>query len=76
MKKAFKHELKDDLKAEYDLSKLKLVGRGKYARRYKAGTNLVLLAPDVMKYFPDQQSVNSALRSLINIVKTQRRPVH
>ena len=76
MKKAHKNELKDELRPEYDLSKLKAVGRGKYVQRYNAGTNLVLLAPDVVEYFPDQDSVNSALRSLIGIAKAQRRPAH
>src|SRR5205085_3454638 len=73
MKKTDKNEMKDELRPEYDLTKLKVAGRGMYAQRYKAGTNLVLLAPDVVEYFPDQDSVNSALRSLINIAKTHRR---
>ncbi len=76
MKKARKSDLKDDLKPEYDLTKLRLAGRGKYAERYNAGTNLILLAPDVVEYFPDQDSVNSALRSLINIAKAHRRGAH
>ena len=74
MKKT-KPVLDDDLRPEYDLSKLKGGVRGKYARRFKQGTNLVLLAPDVARYFPDEQSVNAALRSLVDIAKTQmRRP--
>ena len=73
--KKVKPELNDDLRPEYDLSKLKGGVRGKYARRFKQGTNLVLLAPDVARYFPDEQSVNAALRSLVDIAKTQvRRP--
>ena len=40
MKKARKNGVKDDLRPEYDLTKLKLVGRGKYAEKYNAGTNL------------------------------------
>ena len=76
MKKTHRNELKDDLRPEYDLSRLKAVGRGEYAQRYSAGTNLVLLAPDVVEYFPDQDSVNSALRSLIGIAKAHRRPAH
>jgi len=63
----------DDLRPEYDLSKLKGGVRGKYARRFRAGTNLVLLQPDVSKYFPDDQSVNTALRSLIRIATTRSR---
>ena len=52
----------DDMQAEYDFR-----GgiRGKYAERYKAGTNLILLAPDVAKAFPDSDAVNAALRQLL-----------
>jgi len=60
MKKASKKEMNDDLQPEYDLSKLKGGLRGKYAKRFQQGTNLVLLSPDVAKYFPDEQSVNAA----------------
>jgi hypothetical protein len=62
----------DDLRREYDLSKLKGGVRGKYAARYQAGTNLVLLSPDVVKYFPDEQSVNMALRKLIHATKVKK----
>ena len=68
-----KRERDDDLRPEYDLSKLKGAVRGKYARRFKAGTNLVLLSPDVAQYFRDEQSVNDALRSLIDIAKLRLR---
>ena len=70
MKKANNNKNADDLRPEYDLSKLKGGVRGKYAKRFKKGTNLVLLSPDVAEYFPDEQSVNDALRSLVNIAKT------
>lgn len=63
----------DDLRPEYDLSKLKSGVRGKYAKRFQQGTNLVLLSPDVAKYFPDEQSVNDALRSLVSIAKAELR---
>jgi len=43
--------------------------RGKYATRYRAGTNLVLLSPDVAEYFPDEKAVNTALRALIPATK-------
>ncbi len=45
---------------------------GKYARRYQAGTNLVLLDPDVAGVFPDSKSVNEALRSLVRIVERRK----
>ena len=70
MKKAKNNKNADDLRPEYDLSKLKGGVRGKYTKRFKKGTNLVLLSPDVARYFPDEQSVNDALRSLVNIAKT------
>ena len=57
-------ELEDELHPEYDFSKMKLVGRGIYAERYRSGTNLVLLEPDVRKAFPDDESVNEALRAI------------
>jgi hypothetical protein len=76
MKKKIKKELNDELRPEYDLSKLKGGIRGKYAKKFKKGTNLILLSPDVAKYFPDDQAVNSALRSLVDIAKTQLPQVH
>jgi hypothetical protein len=41
--------------------------RGKYAARYAAGTNLVLLSPDVAEIFPDSMAVNEALRTLVRL---------
>ena len=54
-----------DLRAEYDPSELKDGVRGKHLDRYRAGTNLALLAPDVRAAFPTDEAVNQALRSLI-----------
>ena len=51
----------DDLRQEYDLSRLEGGVRGKYYRRATAGTNLVLIDPDL---FPDSEAVNRALRVL------------
>lgn len=53
--KTSKTEDDDDLSPEYDFSKMKLVGRGIYAERYRSGTNLVLLDRDVRKAFPDDK---------------------
>ena len=61
-------EKKDELRREYELPKLKGGVRGKYAARYRTGTNLVLLSPDVAEYFPDDKSVNAALRALIEVL--------
>jgi hypothetical protein len=68
-KRTEKRQPADDLRREYDLSKLKGGARGKYVARYQAGTNLVLLSPDVARYFADGQSVNAALRTLIHMAK-------
>jgi hypothetical protein len=53
---------RNGLRREYDLSALKSGVRGKYFARYRAGTNLVLLSPDVAEYCRDEKSVNTALR--------------
>jgi hypothetical protein len=63
----------DELRPAYDLSKLREGVRGKYLQRYRAGTNLVLLSPDVAEHFPDGQAVNSALRRLIRTSKRTRK---
>ena len=65
-----KNKANDDLRAEYDLGELLKGGvRGKYAKRYHAGTNLVLLDPDVRKAFHSQRAVNKALRLVIELRK-------
>lgn len=59
-----------DMLEEYDFSK----GiRGKYAKRYAKGTNVVVIEPDVVKFFPDHDSVNQALRTLTEIIKRQKK---
>lgn len=64
-----KEALEDELRPEYDLSQLEPVRRGKFYERYGRGTNLALLAPDVANVFPDDDSVNDALRLLIKLAK-------
>jgi hypothetical protein len=62
MKKAKAKPRGRDLLPEYDFSR---GVRGKYARRFAEGTNLVKLEPDVAKVFRDSASVNRALRRLV-----------
>jgi len=70
MKKKRNVEMSDELRPEYDLRELLKGGiRGKYAKRYRAGTNLVLLAPDVAKAFPTEDAVNEALRLVVRLTK-------
>ncbi len=66
MKKRPKSKRAPDMLDEYDFSK---GVRGKYAKRYAAGTNVVVLAPDVAAVFPDSESVNEALRALVKIAR-------
>jgi hypothetical protein len=61
-------ERDDELRSEYNLRELLKGGiRGKYAERYRAGTNLVLLDPDVAKAFPSEEAVNEALRLVLQL---------
>ncbi|MBW4581557.1 MAG: hypothetical protein KME42_18455 [Tildeniella nuda ZEHNDER 1965/U140] len=64
-------ELDDELRPEYDFSKMAGGVRGKYVERYRSGTNLVLLDPDVARAFPTDASVNEALRLLLQIAQRQ-----
>ena len=59
-----------DMLEEYDFSS----GiQGKYSKRYEEGSNVVVIEPDVAKFFPDHDSVNQALRSLSEIIKKQKK---
>jgi hypothetical protein len=62
MKKVTKKRTELPMRSEYDFSKGVV---GKYAARYAAGTNVVLLDRDLARIFPDSQAVNDALRRLV-----------
>ena len=64
-------KISDELRPEYDLSKLKGGVRGKYYKRATAGTTLVLLEPDVAEAFPDGRTVNEILRGVARVARTQ-----
>lgn len=78
MKKKSRNDRDDDLRPEYDLGKLLPTGvQGKYAERFREGTNLVLLAPNVADAFPTAESVNEALRLVLQLTELRtkkRRP--
>ena len=59
----------DEMRKEYKREDLGKGIRGKYFNEYKKGTNLVLLSPDVAAMFPDDKSVNEALRGLMKIAQ-------
>jgi hypothetical protein len=70
MKTKPRGEKVDELRPGYDLGQLLKAGvQGKYADRYREGTNLVLLAPDVAEAFPTEEAVNQTLRLVIQLTK-------
>ena len=58
----------DDLLPEYDFTG---AVRGKYYERYRQGTNVVLLDPDVAAAFKDSAAVNDALRLLVSLAEAK-----
>jgi len=73
-KRGSRLKVSDELRPEYDLRRLLRTGvRGKYAKRYQAGTNLVLLDPDVRRAFRDEKAVNDALRLVMQLQKIRNR---
>ncbi len=52
----------DALRPEYPADLIKSGERGKYAKRYREGTNIALIEPDLHRLFPDSEAVNRALR--------------
>lgn len=70
MKKAQKKTEDMEIREEYDFS-----GgiRGKYAKRYAEGTNVIVLDPELTELFPDSKSVNEALKYLAKLVRQTRK---
>jgi len=60
---------RDDLRSEYRREDLGKGVRGKYLKVYRAGTNLVLLKPEIAAVFPTDKAVNRALGSLIEVAE-------
>jgi hypothetical protein len=73
MKKAAKKKRTPEMLEEYDFSK---GVRGKYAKRYAEGTNVVVLSPDLAELFPDSESANAALRALVGVARKSVRKAH
>ena len=68
-----KIESEDDMLPEYDFSG---AVRGKYYERYRQGTNVVLLDPDVAEVFRDAAAVNDALRLLVSVAEAKVSSLH
>jgi hypothetical protein len=60
------------LRREYDFASMQGGVRGKYTKRYREGTNIVLLEPDIAEAFPNDAAVNQALRGMLNTTRTVR----
>lgn len=58
-----------ELRDEYDLSKLTIVPKGRFAPERRSGRNVILLAPDVVEAFPTDEAVNEALRLVLKMAK-------
>jgi hypothetical protein len=66
MKQETFHESEDELRPHYELTQLLKDGvRGKYVERYRSGTNLALLEPEIAEAFPTDDDVNNTLRHLL-----------
>ncbi len=65
-----------DLRPEYEFAKMKGGVRGKYSERYRAGTNIAKIDPDVAEFFGDDSAINGALRKLIKMARRQVQPAH
>jgi hypothetical protein len=58
-----------ELREEYDLSQLPVMPKGRYAPERRVGSNVVVLDPDVAQAFPTDESVNAALRLILQIAQ-------
>ncbi|MCK9388524.1 MAG: hypothetical protein M0Q22_09065 [Sulfuritalea sp.] len=73
MKKAKAANEPDELRAEYRREDFGPMVRGKYAKACREASNVVVIAPEVQKAFPNAQAVNDALRGLLELARRARR---
>jgi hypothetical protein len=62
----------DDMREEYDFSKMQGGVRGKYLERLRQQSNIVVLDPEVAAAFPTGDAVNAALRGILDTAKAVR----
>jgi len=62
----------DEMRAEYDFASMKGGVRGKYVRRARERTNVVLIEPEVTDAFPTEEAVNEALKGVLNTTRAVR----
>jgi hypothetical protein len=58
-----------ELRDEYDLSKMTVVPKGRYAPERRVGKNVIILEPDISEAFPTDEAVNEALRLVMEMTK-------
>ena len=66
------NHLKDEMRAEYDFASMRGGVRGKYLERLRRESNIVVLEPEVAAAFPTGDSVNAALRGMLDTARTVR----
>jgi hypothetical protein len=64
--------LAEDMRAEYDFASMKGAVRGRYTKRVREGTNIVLIEPEVALAFPTERAVNEALKGVLNTTRAVR----
>ena len=73
MKKQIEHRNHDDIRPEYNFAAMSGGVRGKHYEKYRKGTNVVLLTPEIVKAFPTEEAVNEALRGILRTARAVRR---
>src|SRR3989442_5392550 len=66
------NNFKNEMRAEYDFASMPGGVRGKYVERLRRGSNIVVLEPEVAAAFPTGDSVNAALRGMLDTARTVR----
>jgi len=64
---------KNGVRAEYDFGSMRGGVRGKYVKRLRESSNVVVIDPEVAKVFPNDEAVNEALRGVLNTARAVRR---
>jgi len=72
MKKPIERRSRDDMRPEYDFASMSGGIRAKHYQKYRKGSNVVLLQPDVAEAFPSEEAVNEALRGILKTTRTVR----
>ena len=73
MKKQIEHRNHEDMRPEYDFAAMSGGVRGKHYGKYRKGTNVVLLTPEIVKAFPTEEAVNEALRGILRTARAVRK---